>query len=112
MTAAEINRLTRTIKHKVREQGLVLTSVGITGSNTCDPRFLEITDTIIELAKKEAGIRRVQGITVDQESGLISFSVIFDGKAKEEYETIEKIRDDIKGVFPDMNVEIETAIDF
>ena len=111
MTAAEATKLSRRLIRKAKEHGLTLTSVGITGSNISDPRAAEIIDTVIDRARKYKDIIRTQLFTVDFEEKVISFYVVLDYSSKDRENSLEQLKSELEEIFPDMTIDIATAID-
>ena len=111
MTAAETTRLSRRLIRRAAEQGMTLTSVGITGSNLSDPRAAQIWDTILDKARSRDGIRQVELFTVDFEEHVISFYVVADYSSKGREDSLQEFREDLERTFPDMKIELQEAID-
>ncbi len=108
----EIARLTRRIIRQVREEGVTLTSVGFSCVNRSDPRVSEIEDRVLECAMAQEGVARVQGLMADFEEGVISFYVVPDLNCPDWSRGAEALRQTLSGIYPDMRVEIDSALDF
>lgn len=111
LTAGEISKLSRKLIRKAKEYGLTLTSVGISGTNLKDPRAVEIWDTIIDRTRHNKSIIRAQSFIVDFDEKIISFYVVEDYADKNREEGRQKFYDEICETFPDMKIEMYTAID-
>ena len=113
LTAAEISRLSRHIIREGEEIGVVLTSVGISGTNVTDPEAVKIWDAVIDLATKYGSIKRVYSFTIDPENREISFYVTQDYAVNRKTcsEELSRFRQEVCGAFPDMRVEIQQGID-
>ena len=111
LTAAEISRLTRRIIRSAEEQGVTLTSVGISGTNTTDPDMLVVWDAIIDAARKYDGIKKVHSLMIDQEERVIDFAVVPDYSVKSRDESIREFTEEIEGMYPDMTIGIREEID-
>ena len=113
LTAAEISRLTRQIIREAEELGVVLTSVGITGTNISDPDAVQVWDSIIDMARGYGSIKRVYSFIIDRESRLISFYVT-QNSTRNRRVCDEELRQFIRQVsdtWPDMQVDIRQGID-
>ena len=111
MKASAISRLSRKIIRKARKEGLTLTSVGIISSSAPDPEVEAICDTIIDLARKDPSILRVQGITVDLEENTIDFSIVQKPAKKGDISSRRKMEETVSALYPEMTVEVDTAVD-
>jgi len=112
-TAAEISRISRRIIRKGKEIGILITSVGITGTNITDPETAKVWDTIIALAKSHKSIRRLNSFVLDMERREISFYVIPDYNVKHQIRSkeLEHFEEQVREAFPDLTVEILQGID-
>jgi divalent metal cation (Fe/Co/Zn/Cd) transporter len=112
-TAAEISRISRRIIRKGKEIGILITSVGITGTNITDPETAKVWDTIIALAKSHKSIRRLNSFVLDMERREISFYVIPDYNVKHQIRSkeLEHFAEQVREAFPDLTVEILQGID-
>lgn len=111
LTAAEVSRLSRRIIRKAEEQGVTLTSVGISGVNTTDPEAVEIWDRIIDVARKYKGLKQLHSFEIDAEEKYMSFAAVPDYAEKNRDESIRTFTEEIKRMYPDMTVDIRTGID-
>ena len=113
MPASEVTKLSRRLIRVAAEQGLTLTSVGITGSNLSDPQAAEIWDIILDKARSPqySDILKAQQFTVDFEKNIISFYAVLDYSSKTRELTLEQFREDLQQVFPGMQIEIFKEID-
>ena len=111
MKASEITRISRRLIRHAAGAGLTLTSVGISGANISDPETVQIWDTIVDTARKHKCILRVHSFTVDMEEKVISFYVVLDYSSKDRENSLEQLKSELEEIFPDMTIDIATAID-
>lgn len=113
MTAARISRLTRRIIRKGEEIGVLLTSVGISGTDVDDPEATRIWDSVIDTARQYKSIKRVCSPVIDTESRTISFYVIQDyGFSRRERDhDLHFFSERIRAALPEMEAEIRQGID-
>jgi hypothetical protein len=111
LTAAEISRLTRRIIRSAGEQGVTLTSVGISSVNTTDPEALGIWDEIIAVARKHEGIKRVHSLMMDKEENVISFAVVSDYSVQRREDSLRAFTEELEGMYPGISFDIREEID-
>ena len=109
MKASQINVISRSIKHKAAEYGVMITSVGITGTNVTSEEAADIWDRIIAQTLKHDSILRAQSFNVDFEQKLITFSVVENPKEKNREADINRLQEELQSEFPDMKIEIDIA---
>lgn len=96
---------------KAEKQGVILTSIGISGTNTTDPEVSEMWDGIIAVARKYSGIKHVNSFTVDYEEMIAAFTVVPDYSVPGRDKDIEAFREEVKEMHPDMMFKIRIGID-
>ena len=111
MKASEITRISRRLIRRAAQEGLVLTSVGVSGTNICDAEAAVIWDTILDIARKHKCILRVHSFAVDLEEKVISFYAVQDYSMKDRKHLTELFRQELETIYPDMTIEIIDAID-
>ena len=113
MTAAQASRLTRRIIRKGEEIGVLLTSVGISGTDVDDPAATRIWDSVIDTARQYKSIKRVCSPVIDPETSAISFYVIQDyGFSRRERDSdMQLFSEQIRAALPEMRTDIRTGID-
>lgn len=111
MRAGELTRLSRRLTDQAAEMGVAITSVGINGVNTDDRDLEEIWDAVIESAMKNENITRVNRPNIDGDGKKISFSVVHDPESTNHEEVKEELAEEIKVLYPDMEIEIYSDID-
>lgn len=113
LTAAEFSVLSRRIIRNAEEIGVRLTSVGISGTNVSDPEAVKTWDTIIDLARAYATIKRVSSLVVDPEGRELSFYVIPDAGANRQTraEELRLFRQRVADAFPGRRIDIREGID-
>ena len=112
LTAKDISILSRNIEKKMKEHNLTLTTVGISGTNITDPKAIEMWDKILEVVIKHTDIIRAESFVVDLNFKYASFSIIKNLNEKTDIEyTIYKIKQELKEIYPDFNIDIDIDID-
>ena len=110
MTAGEISDLSRKLKEKAKECGVTLTSIGISGVSLGNPEADKIWDQILMTALKYPSVVKVHSFRSDLEAKSLSFYVVQNFDAKRQERERKDLISEIKKEFPDMNVEIYTAV--
>ena len=111
MRAAEITKISRRLIRHAANEGLTLTSIGVSGMNISDPEAAAIWDTILDTVRKHPCILRVHSFIVDFEEKVISFYAVQDYSVKERKQLIELFRQELQSLFPGMKIEIFDGID-
>ncbi|MBQ6149112.1 MAG: cation transporter [Oscillospiraceae bacterium] len=111
MTAAEISSLSRRIINKAEKMGVVITSVGISGTDLSDPETIRMSDLIVERAIKYKSIKRISAFTIDLKNKIISFYIVPDYSVKERETDIEAFRQELQKCFPAYHIYIQKGID-
>ncbi len=111
MMAEQISMLSRRIINKARKMGVVITSVGISGTDLSDPEALKIQDEIADISTRYDGIKKVNAFTIDLNNKIISFYAVPDYSVKDREEDIEAFRKELKKRFPDYHIYIQEGID-
>ena len=111
MRAIRITELSRRLISKAEELGLKLTSVGIIATNITDKRADEIYDRLVDKVIHSEGISRINSFSVDFKKKQMSFYIVVDYQIKDKEATKEKFLEEVKQMYPDMDIEILTAID-
>ena len=111
LTASQISNISRRIIKKAERMGVVITSVGISGTNLSDKRAIGIWDGIIKLCQEYEGIIRVQSFVIDLDKKEFSFYVVQDYSIKDRHDEINKFSEKVCNAYPDYKIEIMTAID-
>jgi hypothetical protein len=91
--------------------GVAITSVGINGVNTDDSDVEAIWDDVIKSAMRNENVTRVGRPNIDGDEGKISFSIVLDPKVSNHEEERKKLAEEIKVLYPDMEIEIYLDID-
>ncbi len=111
MKAIKITELSRKIIGKAEELGLKLTSVGINASDLNDSKADFIYDRIIDKAMEHKGIIRINSFSVDFEKKIMSFYIVVDYHIKDKEAQKQLLLEDVKQMYPDMDVNIFITID-
>lgn len=110
ITAGEISDLSRKLKEKAKECGVTLTSIGISGVSLGNPEEDKIWDQILMTALKYPSVVKVHSFRSNLEAKSLSFYVVQNFDAKRQERERKALLSEIKKEFPDMNVEIYTAV--
>jgi divalent metal cation (Fe/Co/Zn/Cd) transporter len=111
MRASQITKISRRLIRHAKKEGLILTSVGISGTNISDPEATEIWDKILGLIMNHEFILRAHSFAIDLEENVISFYVVLDYSVRDRVQLMKKFREELAGMYPDMTIEIFEAID-
>ena len=111
MKAADITRISRRLIRRAAREGLLLTSVGVSGTNISDSEAAEIWDTILKTARNHKCILRLHSFAVDLEERVISFYAVPDYSMKNRKRLMEMFRQELEAIYPDMTIEIMEGID-
>lgn len=82
MTAKEIDKLTRNIRYKIRNEYGIIMTIGIYAANGKDKECEQIHKDLEEVIKKYPAITQLHGFYVDKEDKIVSFDLIIDFKAE------------------------------
>lgn len=110
MTAKKISDLSRKLKASAREYGVTLTSVGISGTKVADPKADEVWDHILLTTLRHKDIVHAHSFRVDFKKKIIHFTVVLDYGVADRQKEIEALEREIKALYPDMKIDIATAI--
>ncbi len=110
ITAAEVNSLSIKLKRMALKAGLILTSVGIVGSDTQSPEAVEMWDKIIELSVKHKEIERVHSFTLDLDNKVSSFYVVNAYRDKNPVKTREDFLKELSAIYPEIDFIIEPGM--
>ena len=78
VTAAELDRMTRSIQGRVyQETGIVITGVGVYSLNTRDEEGLRIRREVTRAVLAQEGVLQVHGFYVDTQAKELRFDVVF-----------------------------------
>lgn len=111
MRAGELTRLSRRLTAQAAGMGVAITSVGINGVNTDDSHFEAIWDDVIKIAMRNENVTRVSRPNIDGDEGKITFSVVLDPGVSDHEKERMKLAEEIKKIYPDMDIEIYLDID-
>ena len=110
LRANEISRISNDIKGLARKEGLILTSVGISGSSDLSAETDAIWEQIIESVSRCKGILRVHSFVIDPDGNHMSFYIVEDYEAKDMRKEKELLMQDLQQKFPSMDIEIYSSI--
>lgn len=113
LTANEIDKLTRDITDKVRdEHGIILTAIGIYSKNTSDPRVVEMLTQIRDIVLACDYILAMHGFYVDNQDKKIRFDLVVSLDTKDRIGAYNYAISKVKEVFPDYDYLVGFDIDF
>lgn len=111
-SAKKIDELSRKIATKIyTEFGIILT-IGIYASNTENPEFNKIKNTIRDLVLRNPHILQMHGFYIDEKTKNVTFDIIIDFKAKNPKEIVENLRTSLKELYPAYTFNIVIDTDF
>ncbi len=110
-TAAEIDRMTRSIQARVyRETGLVMTGIGVYSYNTQDEESARIEREVKSTVLAHEGVLQVHGFYLDREAKHMRLDVLFsfdvDARA-----SLEAIQTELQTAWPDYTILIAPDLD-
>lgn len=111
MTAREIDKLTRRMEKKVyKETGVVLAAVGVYSYNTGNDEAAEIYKDVRERVMSHEWAVQMHGFYMDVKTKEMTFDVVmsFDIKPRE---GLQIIYNEIKGAYPDYDIQIAPDVD-
>ena len=111
MKALKITELSRKLIGKAEDMGLKLTSVGITASNIKNKRADLIYDQIIDKVIQHKNIIRIHSFSIDCRRKRMSFYIVMDYSVKDKEAEKQKFLEEIREMYPDLKIEIFTAVD-
>ena len=110
LCANEICRISTALKDLALKEGLVLTSVGISGSSDQSPETDEIWERVVETVGKYKSILRAHTFVIDPERKEMSFYIIEDYDKDPSENEKELLLQDLMQEFPSMRIEIHSSI--
>ena len=110
-TAAEIDRMTRSIQTRVyRETGLVMTGIGVYSFNTQDEESARIEREVKNAVLAHEGVLQVHGFYLDREEKHMRLDVVFsfdvDARA-----SLDAIQTELQAAWPDYTILIAPDLD-
>ena len=111
MTVDEVDKLTRRIQTNVyHNTGVILTGVGVYSFNTSNDEAAQIRNKVQETVLEHEWAIQMHGFYADTENKTMRFDVVlsFDVDAGE---AIEELTKEVKGLYPDYNLQIVPDID-
>lgn len=110
-TAAEIDRMTRSIQARVyAKTGIILAGVGVYSYNTGDNSAAQARDRVRELALSHEGVLQFHGFYMDEDKKDMRFDLVLSFDA-DGAKLIEKIRQEVLEEYPGYSVIIAPDID-
>lgn len=110
-TAAEIDRMTRSIQARVhRETGIIMTGIGVYSYNTQDEESARIEREVKTAVLAHEGVLQVHGFYLDREAKHMRLDVVFsfdvDARA-----SLEAIQTELQTAWPDYTILIAPDLD-
>lgn len=112
MTAQEIDKLTRNIRHKIRNEYGVLMTIGIYASNEKDEECEQIREDLEEIIKKYQSITQLHGFYVNKKDKIVSFDLIIDFKDKTPKQIRRNVEKEMKEKHSDYQYYVIVDNDF
>ena len=110
LTAKEICRISTELKNQALEEGVTLTSIGISGSNDENPETDAIWAQIVETVSKYKSILRAHTFVIDTKRKEMSFFIVEDFQKEGSDNEKELLLADLQQKFPSMTIEINSSI--
>ena len=110
LRANEICRISTELKGLARKEGLILTSVGISGSSDSSAETDAIWAQVVESVANYRGILRAHSFMIDPEGKQMSFYIVEDYEDKDSDKEKELLLDELRQKFPSMEIEIHSSI--
>lgn len=111
MTTMEFDKLTRKLEKRVyKETGVILTAVGLYSYNTGNDKAAEIQNDVQERVMAQDWAVQFHGFYVDTEAKEMTFDVVMSFDIKPE-EGLRIIYDEIKGAYPEYDIQIAVDVD-
>ena len=112
MTADEIDKIEREIQEKVlRENNVIMTSVGIYSRNTTNSRAANVRAKIIKMLRDHDYILQMHGFYFNEEEKRIQFDVIIDFDAPDRIALYKHIVQEVREAYPDYTVNVALDVD-
>ena len=112
MTADQIDTIEREIQDKVlRENNVIMTSVGIYSRNTTNSRAANVRAKIIKMLRDHDYILQMHGFYFNEEEKRIQFDVIIDFDAPDRIGLYNHIVQEVQEAYPDYTVNVALDVD-
>ena len=112
MTADEIDKIEREIQEKVlRENNVIMTSVGIYSRNTTNSRAANVRAKIIKMLREHDYILQMHGFYFNEEEKRIQFDIIIDFDAPDRIALYKHIVQEVQEAYPDYTVNVALDVD-
>lgn len=112
MTADKIDTIEREVQEKVlRENNVIMTSVGIYSRNTTNSRAANVRAKIIKMLRDHDYILQMHGFYFNEEEKRIQFDVIIDFDAPDRLALYNHIVQEVQEAYPDYEVNVALDVD-
>ncbi|MDO5134023.1 MAG: cation diffusion facilitator family transporter [Eubacteriales bacterium] len=109
MTATEIDRMERRISERVfEEHGVLLTGIGIYSTYHGSE---DMRDRIIDIVRRHDGVLQIHGFFLDEENRRAGFDLVLDFELKNREEVFKEICAEVRGIFPEYEMQVTMDID-
>ncbi len=110
-TAADIDRMTRSIQERVyREAGVIMTGIGVYSYNTRDGQSKELQAAITRTVLAHKGVLQVHGFYIDEAAKMLRFDVVFSFDV-DAHKLLEAICPEVQALAPDYHLIIAPDLD-
>ena len=113
MTADELDHLIRKVTEEVhRENGVLLTAIGVYSMNTRDPEAAAAREKVREIVSGFPEILQMHGFYMDRAEKTIRFDIIVSFDAKDRGAVYGQILGQVQEAFPDYRLQVIMDTDF
>ncbi len=110
-TAAQIDRMTRSIQKRVfAETGVIVAGVGVYSHNSGDGESRQLQEQVTRAVLAHEGTLQVHGFYADPAARELRFDVVFSFEADAQ-QLLEQIYDEIQALAPDYTLSIAPDLD-
>lgn len=112
-TAEKIDVESREIMHRVAvKHHIILTAIGIYSRNTTDNTAAKIRNNITRTVMSQKYVLQLHGFYCDSEKKVIRFDIVVDFAAPDTDEVKRKVVDEVKKLYPDYELTVQTDSDY
>ena len=112
MNADEIDEMERRITANVyKKHGVIMTGIGIYSLNTKNDKARNLKSRVTSLVTTHKHVLQVHGFYFNEQTATVSIDVILDFETPDMHAEAEKIKQELKEVFPEYNFNIILDLD-
>ena len=112
-TADKLDQMIRDIQLEVYyKHQIVLTAIGVYSINTTDPKVINMHKKLKDIVFSHKYVTQLHGFYVDEDNKSIRFDVVISLDANDRLEVFEKVVKDVKGNFPEYEIQAFPDVDF